>query len=161
MRGRSARTGAASRNRAASAMADAIALCKQRRVQLTAMRRTLLEILWEQPQRPLGAYPLMRRLEAASGRQVTATSVYRALDFLLREGLVMRIESRNAYLPCPEPGTPFAGTFFICNVCGIATGANDGALERLAAIRAGSFGFTLQGRTIELQGVCRRCSKSR
>lgn len=141
-------------------MAVAITLCKQRGVQLTTPRRMLLEILWEQPQRPLGAYPLMRRLEVATGKQVTATSVYRALGFLVRQDLIVRIESRNAYLPCPEPGMPFVGTFFICNVCGIANGVNDDALE-LAAIRAKSFGFTLQGRTIELQGVCNRCSKSR
>lgn len=119
-----------------TALTDAIELCKRRCVQLTAARRALLEILWEQPCRPQGAYPLMRRLETVYGRPVTATSVYRALEFLLDQGLAMRIESRNAYLPCPHPETPWVSAFFLRDVCGNATGLNDAAVECLLDERA-------------------------
>lgn len=101
----------------------------------------------------------MRQLEVSSGRHVTATTIYRSLAFLLRQGLVMRVESLNAYLPCPNLGTPFVGVFFICDVCGAATGVEDPAVEHLLTKRAKSFGFSARSKTIELQGVCRRCSE--
>jgi len=161
MQARSAEPGnPANRLTSVTALADASELCKQRHVQLTARRKALLQILWEQPHRPQGAYPLMRRLETVTGRQVTATSVYRALEFLLDEGLAMRVESRNAYLPCPHPGTPSSGAFFLCDLCGMAMGVNDPVLERALARRARSIGFRILRRVIEFQGLCERCAKT-
>jgi Fur family zinc uptake transcriptional regulator len=95
----------------------------------------------------------MWRLEALQGRHVTATSVYRALGFLLYQGLIMRVQSRNGYLPCPNPGTPFDGAIFICDVCGVATSVNDPAVEHLLIKRAESLGFAVQGSMHDLQGV--------
>ncbi|MGH8129178.1 MAG: hypothetical protein ACRETC_12625, partial [Gammaproteobacteria bacterium] len=106
-----------------------------------------------------GAYPLMRRLETVTGRQVTATSVYRTLEFLLEQGLAMRIESRNAYLPCPHPETSI-GAFFLCDLCDTAMGVNDPVLERALARRAHLIGFRVLRRVIEFQGLCERCAKS-
>ena len=151
----------ATERRAAPAIAAAVELCAQRGVQLTPARRTLLEILWEHPHRPLGAYPLMRRVEAASGKHVTATSVYRALEFLLEQALVTRIESRNAYLPCPQPGRPFSGTVFLCDACGTATVASDPALERVLARHVRATGFRVLRRVIEFQGLCEHCAGKR
>jgi Fur family zinc uptake transcriptional regulator len=150
----------ATRLTSVTALAEASELCKQRHVQLTARRKALLEILWEHPHRPQGAYPLMRRLESLTGRQVTATSVYRALEFLLRERLAMRVESRNAYLPCPHTRTLSVGAFFLCDLCGTAMVVNDPAIERVLAKRARSIGFRVLRRVIEFHGLCDRCAKT-
>ncbi len=141
-----------------SAIAGAADLCERRGVQLTSLRRKLLEMLWEHPELPTGAYALMRRLEASLGKPVTATTVYRSLDFLLHQGLVMRIESRNAYLPCPRPGRPDGNIFFVCDVCGAVTSSAAPSLDRLLARQAAGLGFSIKRRTLELQGICLRCS---
>jgi Fur family zinc uptake transcriptional regulator len=103
----------------------------------------------------------MRRLEMVTGRQVTATSVYRALDFLLDQGLALRVESRNAYLPCPHPETPCVDAFFLCDQCGMAIGVIDPVPERALARRARLIGFQISRKVIECQGLCERCAKVR
>jgi Fur family zinc uptake transcriptional regulator len=122
------------------------------------MRKHLLERLRGQPERPLGAYALTRNLEASLGRNVTATSVYRSLDFLMRHDLVMRIESRNAYLPSPTPGRPFTGAFLVCERCGGVTCVKDASLSGFLAGKAARLGFSVRRRIVELHGICARCS---
>ncbi|HEV3397502.1 MAG TPA: transcriptional repressor, partial [Xanthobacteraceae bacterium] len=76
----------------ADAMAHAEALCAARRERLTPTRRHVLEAL-AASHRPLGAYEIIDRL-AERGPRPAPITVYRALDFLLAQGLVHRIESR-------------------------------------------------------------------
>ena len=62
------------------------------------MRRRVLEALLASHQ-PLGAYELIDRL-AVRGARPAPITIYRALDFLREQGLVHRIESRNAFIAC-------------------------------------------------------------
>src|ERR1051325_1200382 len=82
----------------ADAMAHAEALCAERGERLTPMRRRVVEGL-SASQKPLGAYEIMDQV-ARSGPRPAPITVYRALDFLRENGLVHRIESRNAFVAC-------------------------------------------------------------
>ena len=82
---------------ASAAIAHAEVLCAARAQRLTPMRRHVLEALLDS-HRPLGAYEIIERL-GRHGRPAPIT-VYRALDFLRDNGLVHRIESRNAFVAC-------------------------------------------------------------
>jgi Fur family zinc uptake transcriptional regulator len=62
------------------------------------MRRHVLEVL-SASHKPLGAYEIID-LVAARGPRPAPITIYRALDFLTAQGLVHRIESRNAFLAC-------------------------------------------------------------
>src|SRR6266852_9126627 len=83
---------------ASDAIAHAEAICAARKERLTPMRRRVLEALLASHQ-PLGAYELIDRLAVRTARPAPIT-VYRALDFLREQGLVHRIESRNAFIAC-------------------------------------------------------------
>src|SRR5215467_7858343 len=100
----------------ADAMAHAEALCSVRGQRLTPIRRQVLEALADS-HRTLGAYEIMDRL-AERGPRPAPITVYRALDFLLENGLVHRIESRNAFLACvgghPETEAAATTVFLIC-----------------------------------------------
>ncbi|KMO33399.1 molybdate ABC transporter substrate-binding protein, partial [Methylobacterium tarhaniae] len=86
-------------------------------LQFTALRRRTLEVVAEEG-RPLGAYDIAERL-SAPGKRVAAVSVYRALDFLTEHGLVHRIASRNAFVPCEHGhGAGESAVFLICRSCG-------------------------------------------
>lgn len=137
---------------------ETISVRRHGKIRLTQLRGRLLELLRKQPDLPLGAYALMRCLEASFGRNVTATSVYRSLDFLMHCDLVVRVESRNAYLPCPRPGQAFRGAFLICEECGIAACVEDSPLPNLLARKAARLGFSVRRRVVELHGICARCS---
>ena len=104
----------------ADALAHAEALCAARGQRLTPIRRQVLEML-AASHRTLGAYEIMDRL-AGEGPRPAPITVYRALDFLLENGLVHRIESRNAFLACiaehEEAETGATTVFLICERCG-------------------------------------------
>ena len=73
----------------ADALAHAEALCLQRAQRLTPIRRQVLEALLES-HKPLGAYEIIDRT-GESGARPAPITIYRALDFLMENGLVHRI----------------------------------------------------------------------
>ena len=82
----------------ADALAHAEAMCAERAQRLTPIRRQVLEVLLES-HKPLGAYEIIDRAGRRGPRPAPIT-IYRALDFLRDNGLVHRIESRNAFVAC-------------------------------------------------------------
>ncbi len=83
----------------------------------TPIRRQVLQALLSS-HRPLGAYEVIDELAKSMPRPAPIT-VYRALDFLMENGLVHRIESRNAYLACAHDHDAAAMVaFLICERCG-------------------------------------------
>ncbi len=65
-----------------SALTEADTLCAQKGLRLTALRRRVLELVW-QSHKPLGAYDILAVLSEQDGRRAAPPTVYRALDFLL------------------------------------------------------------------------------
>lgn len=143
---------------AAVALQAALALCRERGTQMTVLRRTMLEALW-QAQRPLGAYDLLSRLEAVLRRKLTPASIYRVLEFLVGEGLVARIECRNGYVPCAHPERVHGCVFLVCDRCTNSVEIEDPALEALIEGDARRLGFQISRRVVELQGTCARCRR--
>jgi Fur family transcriptional regulator, zinc uptake regulator len=115
----------------------------------------VLEILW-QSHRPLGAYAVLEIL-SRDGRAAAPPTVYRALEFLLDQGLVHRIASLNAFVGCVRPGHPAAGQFLICEVCGSAAEVNDPRLMEALERTADAEGFAPAHPTIEVKGRCPAC----
>jgi Fur family zinc uptake transcriptional regulator len=132
------------------------ATCRDRGVQFTPIRCSVLEALLRQGHLT-GAYELMNELERVLGRRLAPPTVYRALDFLLEQGFITKIESRNAYVPCAHPDHPHACVFFICNNCGVSKEIENPGLEKMLSRDAASLGFRLSRRIVELQGTCANC----
>jgi Fur family zinc uptake transcriptional regulator len=139
----------------AEAMSDAVSLCRARGARLTPLRARVLEIVW-QSHKPLGAYDILAVL-AAEGRSSAPPTVYRALEFLLEQGLVHRLSSLNAFIGCSQPGHAGSGQFLICRSCGNAAELNDGGIERAITGSAAAQGFAVHGHTVEISGVCPDC----
>jgi Fur family zinc uptake transcriptional regulator len=138
-----------------AALARAEALCAERHVRLTALRRRVLELVWRS-HGPRGAYDILRDL-SAQGRSAAPLTVYRALEFLVAQGLVHRLESLNAFIGCPAPDGRHAGQFLVCERCGSVAEINDPAAAAAieAAVRAQ--GFEPAAQIVEIRGVCPRC----
>ena len=140
----------------AERVALAMSLCGARGVQLTELRRRILELLWESG-RPTGAYELIEALKLRDSRPVGPPTVYRTLEFLMSQGLVSKIESRNAYVPCAHPERRHDCLFFICSNCGASVELEDQRLEHLISEDAALIGFRPTRRVIEVEGVCATC----
>src|SRR3954464_2488999 len=101
----------------ADALAHAEAVCGERAQKFTPIRRHVLGALLGS-HGPLGAYEVIDELARSMPRPAPIT-VYRALDFLMENGLVHRIESRNAFLACAHDHEATAMVaFLICDRCG-------------------------------------------
>lgn len=97
-------------------MAQAEEICAARGQRLTPIRRQVLEALLGS-HKPLGAYEIIDVLAAAGGRPAPIT-IYRALDFLMDNNLVHRLESRNAFIACIHNHDAGAlMVFLICENC--------------------------------------------
>lgn len=132
-------------------------VCEQRQLRLTSRRRQVLEILLASHQ-PLGAYDILAQLnDVAGAERVAPPIVYRALEFLLEQGLIHRIESRNAFISCVHPGHECATQFLICRDCEQVAEIEHNDPGLLA--HAGSLGFAVDHSMVEITGVCAECRK--
>jgi Fur family zinc uptake transcriptional regulator len=131
-------------------------ICAQRGLQLTPLRRRVLEIL-VQARAPIGAYAIIDQLARSQQRAVGPPTVYRTLDFLVENGFVIKIESRNAYALCDDPGHDHHGVLLICAGCGKTYEIESPKIDKLLGKTAASVGFELRSQVVELAGLCRRC----
>ena len=137
-------------------VALAVSLCAARGSKLTTLRRQVLELLWERG-RPTGAYALIEALELRYSRPFGPPTVYRALEFLISERLVSKIESRNAYIPCAHPERQHECLFFICRICGASTELEDPRVVQVLAEDAAALGYHVTRSVVEVEGACPKC----
>lgn len=132
------------------------AVCDGRGQKLTPIRRRVLETLLAS-HRPLGAYELIDRLAEATTRPAPIT-VYRALDFLMENGLVHRIESRNAFLACAHNHDAMSTVaFLICDRCGLVGEIPATAIAASINEAARVSGFDAKMSVVEITGTCSHC----
>jgi Fur family zinc uptake transcriptional regulator len=107
--------------------------------------------------RPLGAYEVIEELARVMPRPAPIT-VYRALDFLMQNGLVHRIESRNAFLACGHDHSDTATVaFLICECCGSVGEVSASEVTEILNEAARQTGFTPKMSVVEITGVCGHC----
>ncbi|MCE9662378.1 transcriptional repressor [Halomonas sp. M5N1S17] len=129
--------------------------CQRHGVRFTPIRRRVLEMI-AGASGGLKAYDLLDRLavEHAAARPPT---IYRALDFLIEQGLVHRIESLNAYVACPCPEHAHGFQLLICRHCGRVEELHLDDVNHQLNIQARQLGFRVERQTIELLGSCDIC----
>lgn len=142
-----------------NAVEEAERLCAARGSRFTDLRRRILTMIW-QGHKAVKAYDLLDQL-AAEGGSAKPPTVYRALDFLMEEGLVHKIESLNAYIGCPHPGNDHVSQFLICDECETVEEITTDALSKAVLAAAADRNFKITRQTLELHGVCEACDKKK
>ena len=139
------------------------ALCQTRGVQLTPLRRDVLRLVLE-AEAPIGAYALLDQLRASRAKAAPPT-VYRALDFLLEQGLIHRLERLNAFMGCVEAleghdhdhAHDHPHQFLICRGCGATREISDHGVANAITAAAAKAGFSAARATVEIEGLCGKC----
>src|ERR1700761_3763371 len=135
----------------------AAVLCDGRGARLTDLRREVLGWFWDGAPPP-GAYDLLDQLRSTRHGAAPPT-VYRALEFLLEQGLVHRLESKSAFVGCiAEEDHDHAAQFLICRTCGKVTELEDHELAHALEDAASRLGFKVGKATIEAEGQCAACA---
>ena len=141
----------------AERLAEADALVQHKGARFTTMRRATYDFLLAQ-KAPLSAYDILAKLETRLKKKLAPPTVYRALEFLLEQGLIHRLESNNTYLVCDHPGERHESVYLVCIRCGTTQEIDDHAVAKLLQSKAHSFGFTPSRQVIEVQGLCKNCN---
>lgn len=131
-------------------------LCKEKGLRLTPVRQRTLEILLE-GHRALGAYEVLERL-AAEGFGHQPPVAYRALDFLVENGLAHRVRRLNAFTACVHPGEAHAPAFLICRSCDAVAEAPGAEIRSATDAAAAQMGFAIERLNVEALGLCPQCS---
>lgn len=134
----------------ATALSAAAACCAARHLQMTPVRKQVLEILLES-HKAMGAYDVLDRLRA-EGRAAQPPTAYRALAFLTENGFAHRIESLNAFVACARPGSAdHDPAFLICTGCGRV------AEDEVPDVPGIAEGFRVDHVVVEAEGLCPAC----
>jgi len=137
------------------ALDEAERICASRGSRFTKLRRQVLGMVW-QGHKAVKAYDLLDQL-ATEGGSAKPPTVYRALDFLMHEGFVHKIQSLNAYVGCPHPGKKHVSQFLICDRCsGIEEVTSQSMTQEIEAA-AHLSKFNISSQTVELHGTCKAC----
>ena len=130
-------------------------LCAERGARLTPQRRRVLELVWHGHE-AVKAYDIIRQM-SSEDRTVKPPTVYRALGFLLAQGLIHRIESVNGYFGCPHPDEPHPNQLLVCSGCGRVEEIDAPAAAQALVAGADAQGFAIERQVVELRGKCRQC----
>jgi Fur family zinc uptake transcriptional regulator len=138
-------------------IAAAEAKCEASGLRLTDVRRRVLEILLEN-HRAIGAYEILARLHE-EGHGSHPPIAYRALEFLVENGLAHKLESANAFVACAAPQVGHNPAFFICRLCGAVAEDEAFSIARALNQAAREAQFKVETAAIELEGLCSDCQQ--
>jgi len=137
------------------ALRTAEIVCRERGLRFTALRRQVLELVWNS-HKPVGAYDILDKLDRG-GKKAAPPTVYRALEFLIEADLVHRLDSLNAFVGCADPSSSHTGQFLICRGCQSVAELDDADINRLVEEKASDLGFSAVHQMLEIQGLCPGC----
>ncbi|MDF7679345.1 zinc uptake transcriptional repressor Zur [Enterobacteriaceae bacterium ESL0689] len=137
-------------------LAHAEKLCVQRGVRLTPQRFEVMRLMSLQDG-AISAYDLLDLLREKEP-QAKPPTIYRALEFLLAQGFVHKVESTNSYVLCHLFDQPaHSSVIFICSHCGVVKEEHAENIEDIMHTLAAQTGFALRHNVIEAHGLCAAC----
>ena len=131
-------------------------LCKKRGIKLTTQRKTVLDIMLK-ANKAMSAYDLLDLLKV-SEPQAKPPTIYRALEFLLEQGFIHKVESTNCYIICPHFHEPqHISILFICDNCHQIIEKHSENIESQLKLLATQSEFLIKHSVLEIHGICHSC----
>ena len=107
---------------------------------------------------PLSAYELIALSEKRQERKISPLTVYRHLNFLVRVGLVHRLESTQSFVACDHPEHSHQSQYLLCSDCGHVDEVESQPLNTLLQKVAGQHRFQPHNAIVEIVGLCEECA---
>ena len=140
---------------ASNVLSHADQLKAEQGLRMTPVRRAALEILLSE-QKAMGAYDVLEKL-AEQGFGSQPPVAYRALDFLVDNGLAHRVRRLNAFAACTRPTTIHSPVFLICRECDAVAEAASESVQSALIQAAANEGFQIERTNVEVLGLCPTC----
>jgi|SRR5665213_2115362 len=129
--------------------------CIRRHTRLTPIRKEVLTLLLTR-NRCAKAYELLEDLKKTHAN-ATPPTIYRALEFLINEGLAHRVDSLNAYIACGDPISGTHNLIAICPNCHVVAEINDIRIAHTLVNCLRKIKFEPTGSALEIQALCELC----
>ncbi|MFT7009680.1 MAG: Fur family zinc uptake transcriptional regulator [Colwellia sp.] len=138
-------------------LAQAQQVCKKKGARFTQVREQVF-LLLAKHEGAVGAYDLLAQLKEIDAAAKPAT-IYRALDFLSKQGFVHKIESINAFVMCHHFGDcDHPVQLLICDKCGHVEEIQSNNFDLALRSMADANGFTISHQIVEAHGHCSSCN---
>lgn len=131
--------------------------CTRLGAQLTEQRREVLELLLLRGG-SAKAYDLQDDMQTRHGR-VAPTTVYRALDFLMDQRLVHKVDATNTYVACSDMAHAHPSMMLVCTACGDIREWHDDPRFHALSAEVARFRPGFEARGLEIKGLCARCTR--
>ncbi len=140
------------------ALIKAEKVCLENKCRLTPIRKKVLELIWRS-HKPIKAYDLLAQLSSEDFIEKPPT-VYRALDFLIENKLIHRIESQNAFIGCNTNHDTSDSKFLICDSCNEVEELSEPKIQKTLDEISKKQGFTPSLVNVEVHGTCAQCAQN-
>ena len=129
--------------------------CRTRGASLTAIRREVLDLLYRSPT-GVKAYDLLARIkEVRPG--ASPPTVYRALDFLIEQGLAHKIGRMNLFVACRHASHQIPSLFLVCPKCSGVTELQEQSVMSALSTSLAAAGHRLESPEVEISALCPMC----
>lgn len=142
-------------NKSEDPLDRAAAHCAARGARLTPIRRDVLDLLLRH-ENGLKAYDLLAQIKQLRSN-ATPPTVYRALDFLIEQGLVHKIGRINQFVACRHESHDLPGLFLVCPHCGKVSELHDSVLMQSLLRSIARAGHALDCQEVEVSSTCPDC----
>ena len=137
--------------------------CQQQGLSFTTKRRNVMQLLLE-ADKSMSAYDIADTYQRNYRQKISAVSVYRMLDFLIKAQSVHKLLSSNKYMACSHITCQHVHEvplLLICNTCSQVKefGIGKSLPSKLKEIMV-STDFKLQDQQLELHGLCADCQNT-
>ena len=133
-------------------------ICRSNNLGFTNIRKQVFEIIIKN-NKPIKAYQILDEIRNITNKPSHPPTVYRAIDFLIENGFVHKLNSINSFVGCFHPKTHEECYFLICKKCNIYQECCDDNLKDRISRTAIHNNFIISNTTLEIEGHCLDCSK--
>lgn len=130
-------------------------ICDKNNFNLTELREKILEIIFRD-HKPVKAYDVLKELEK-EGISDKPPTIYRALDFFIKNKIIHKIHSLNSYFVCSHLGKHSDCHFLICKKCNKIEECCNQKLTNSIKSSSSDNEFFIEDSNVEILGICKNC----
>lgn len=104
---------------------------------------------------PMSAYAILDQVRKVGISH--PPTVYRALNDLMRKGMVHRLQSRSAFVACDHGACDGKAAFAICKACDKVVEISLSNEDQAALLALAPDAIAPEQVTVEIAGLCERC----
>ena len=136
-------------------------ICSKEGVRFTPKRKEIFKVMLRE-KKALSAYEIADKVKDLADVSVPVMSIYRALEFLEKRGLVHKIISINRYSVCSHISCEHKHVMprlAVCTKCqSVDEIASNHSIQKSLQKGLNEIDFQMESRQIELVGLCSKCT---